>query len=156
MSLFFLAFQAASLLGIISTDLLMKSLTSTTASIYRSVLSLASLDAPYAQDIVKMLKKVDLEFNLRTLDKLLNADIIVHGEKESVKEAIDGVLQVLNKINTGLKEIENSISYHNTKYFANWRQMSCCYTIGDIKKDNKLLEKRTKLLFKLLNYYKTN
>lgn len=153
MSLVFLAFRAAGIFGLITSDLLMKSLTSTTASIYKSILHITSLDAPYAQDFIKFITKIDLRLKLVVLDSFIkeNGEKINESNKESLKELIAGVLEILNNIKAGLNEIENAIAYHDTKYFANWRAFSCQYTLSKIKEHNALLELRTELLFKVLN-----
>lgn len=152
MSILFLAFRAAGVLGIITSDLLMKSLTNTTSSIYGSILHLTSLDAPYAKDIVKYIKKIDLKFKLCVLDSFIKEnENKINSNKESTKEVIEGVLEILNEIKAGLREVENAIQYHNTKYFANWRSFSCSYSLSKIKAHNNLLESRTKLLFKIID-----
>lgn len=143
------AFRFASIFGGISSDLLMKSLTSTTASVFSSILRLTSMDAPYAKDIIKELKKTDLELKLKVLDAFIKENT-GNIEKESVKHAINGVHEVLIDINKGLNALENATIWHNTKYFSSWRSLSCEYSIHDIKKHNSLLDTRTELLFKIL------
>ena len=152
MSILIYAFQAAGLLSIISTNVLMKSMTETAGSIYKSILHISSLDLPYAKDITKRIINLDLVFKLNVLNKFIKYN--ENEEREYLKEAINGVLEILSEINQGLKEIENAILYHESKYWNNWRSFECSYSLSKINEHNDILNIRINLLFKLIDIKK--
>lgn len=166
MSIICVAMQVAGLFGMISGNLLLKTLTASTETVYKRAIRIANLDCPYAKDYTKVLEELDLAYKVNIMTNYINEKMpkdtnfmipnaetsIVLYDKNSnaVMNAVNGVLAVLENINKGLRTVENSIQYHNTKYFCGWRSFKCDYSISDIRKDNGLLESRTKLLFRLL------
>lgn len=159
MSLFFFAIQTASTLGVLSSGVIMKSLSNTTESIYKSLLHIMNLDAPYMTDYISVIRECDINHKHQVIESFIKEqkDIIGMeledngGKNSSVIKAITGVADVLSDISVGLKQVEDAVQYHETKFFSSWRAFSCEYGAGNIKKQTILLDERSRLLFSIIN-----
>jgi hypothetical protein len=136
-----------SAVSMVTTELLMKSFKETTDSIYGKIMFLSNINDNCIKEIVKCINEIDLEFKLKYIDLYIkglhdNHDV---SEKPHIKEILVGIQEIVSNINTGLRNLENAIKHHNTKYFSKWRGFTSPYTINDIKRDNNILDIRLKL-----------
>ena len=141
-----------SIVSTIGTDLIIKTLTTTTSSICTVLTHLTYNDQPSVQDMIDQLKQIDLEHTITVIEELVREQ---EGKEThtSVKKALLGVHEILEKIHDELKSVQKAVEYHDSKYFRNWRSFNCSYSIETIKKHKLLLDNRYKILIDLLKIY---
>ena len=144
--------RALSIVSTVGTDFIIKTLTSTTASIASILTHLTYYDQPGVQGIIDELNKIDLEHMVSVIEELVKENNI-EGIKESVKKALLGVNKILENIHNELNSIKEAIDYHQTKYFANYRSFDCKTSINKIKKHKEILDQRYNILIDLLKIY---
>jgi hypothetical protein len=70
---------------------------------------------------------------------------------DSVVQSIGDVVDVINRINVLLDDIQRAENYQRKLYFSNWRRFDCHRFITDLCYLNTLLESRMKFLETVLN-----
>ena len=141
--------SAVSLLSCIGNDLISRTIKRTSDSICSVCRYLTNYDEPYAYDVVKELKKIDLEFTVSVLQKFVEEN----KEKEyddSIKEALLKINDILQVICSQLNDIKESIDNHEAKYFYKWRSLDCKSNIQAIKNNKKILDNRYQILMDFL------
>ncbi len=137
--------------AIIGTDFVLKTATSTTSSIGAVLAYLTAYDQPRIQQVIDDLSEIDLEHTVKVIEEVVKEyEDNQANLKESVKKAILGVTQILEKIDGELQIIREAIEYHETKYFNSWRSFNCKCNIETIKKHKIILDKRYTILIDLL------
>ncbi|QKF94078.1 hypothetical protein QKU48_gp0620 [Fadolivirus algeromassiliense] len=148
--------SATTVISSVGTNLIIGTITTTTSSIAGMIKYLASSNQPGISEIINMLSEIDLEFTINIIQQVVKEQ----NDKplnESVKHALLGVSEILEKINKELDSIKGAIEYHNTKYFNGWRSFSWNGNMLILKNHNEILKHRYNLLFELLKIYnKTN
>lgn len=91
-------------------------------------------------DVTKILKELDIEFKLHTIESVLKTENI-SGE-DPVKICLAYVHQSINKVHYDLAEIEKRITYHQTKWFNKWRSLHIKSKLEELTIDMKILENR--------------
>lgn len=148
-------------IAIISTiggDIIMKTITRTTASIY-STFNLFTNHSPdtNVNYILDKLDSVDLKHTITVIDELIKEQ----GENNktdfhnSIKISLLGVQEILEKISTELDSIYGAVKNHESKYLSTWRSFDCSINIETIFKHKHILDIRTKMLIDLLKIYKS-
>lgn len=137
-------------LGSTSINTIINTVTFTSNSICKTLDYMARSDNIYVQDMSAKLEEIDLEFNVSIIEELMKEISDKNIDSTTFKKAIAGVNNILNKIHKELTEIENSIEYHNAKYFSTWRTFDCNFTIDNIIKHKNILDMRYKILVDLL------
>ena len=107
------------------------------------------------QDINLTIKEIDLEFTISIIKQVIIEQELKSNLTDSIKNAMIGVSETLKELNQELEAIHNSIKYHESKYFANWRTLVWHGNIDRLKKFDIILHKRYELLFALLKIYNT-
>lgn len=140
---------ATSIVGSIGTDVLIATVTTTTTSIINMIGYLTTNTQPGINDILNIIKKVDLEFTVNIIEQLVKEQ---EGKElsQSIKKALLGVNEILKHINTELDLIKQAIDYHHTKYFNYWRGFVWNGNISTIQNYNDILKNRYSILFELL------
>lgn len=150
-----LSVKAISIFSTFGTNLILRTLTSTSGSICNMLVRLTAYDQPYAQDVVTKLNKIDLKFTVNILEQLVKENI----DKDisvSVKQALLGVNDILLTIYNELREIQISLDKHEKKYFYKWRCFDCKCNINVIESHKRILDNRYKILIDLLKIYDIN
>ena len=141
--------------AIIGTDFVLKTATSTTGSIGSVLSYMTAYDQPRIQQVIDDLTEIDLEHTVKVIEEVVKE---FEGDqvnlKESIKKAILGVTQILEKIDSELQIIREAIEYHETKYFNNWRSFNCKCNIETIRKNKIILDRRYTILIDLLKVNK--
>lgn len=146
--------QVMSLLSTVGTSLIIGTVTRTTSTIVSTIAHLTSYDQPSVQEVVAKLQAVDLEFTVAVIEELVREQERDGTEaKSSVKKALLGVLEMLEKIESELKIIEGAVKEHDSKYFKNWRSFDCNCNIKTIEAHTKILNQRYEKLRDLLLIY---
>ena len=147
--------KASSFVGTLGTDIVIRTLTTTTSSIGSVISYLSTNTKPGASDITDTLTSLDLEFTVNIIESVVKE----YEDKElssAIKKIILGVNEVLESIHMELNAIKEAIEYHNSKYFKGWRSFSWNSNSGNmdnIKKHNDVLRNRYKMLLGLLKIY---
>lgn len=145
--------KGASIISSVGTTMMINSLTSTINSICSIMGHITSYDLPYVHQINQQLVKMDLVYTVSVVEELVKER---SKDKEitcSVKKALLGVHDILEKIHKELDEINKSIQYHSTKYFCNWRGFDSSCSINSLEKHKDILDKRYRILIDLLTVY---
>ena len=141
--------KVAILASTVGTDILIKTVTSTSSSIVSMTSYLMTSSQPGINEIVSTLKKIDLEFTVGIIEELVKEQDGKELE-ESIKKAMIGVNETLSLIHQELDSMKQAIEYHNTKYFNGWRGFSWTGNVNNIKDHNEILKNRYMILFELL------
>lgn len=144
--------KALTAINTAGTNLIINTITTTTTSIFGVLKTITTTSGPKVKEYIDQIKVIDLEFTITILDQLVKEqeDKVL---QESVKRALVGVNEILLNIHKELKILEESIRYHNTKYFNDWRSFSSTASIELIKQHNDILKNRYNMLFELLKIY---
>ncbi len=138
----------------IGTDVLIKTVSATTSSLYNLIKFITNIDHPGLKDIQDTLESIDLEYDINVIDKLVNEYAHVSEIKKSVKFALDGVEKILQKIHNELDIIKKAFDNHKNKYFSKWRGFHCSCNIKTVVKHKHILDSRYDMLVKLLMIYR--
>ena len=138
----------------IGTDVLIKTMSTTTTVLYKLVKFIANTDHPGLKNIQDTLESIDLEYDINVIDKLVTEHDHISDMKDSVKEALLGVTKILQKIHDELHIIKKAYEKHKNKYFYKWRSFQCKYNIETIVKHKEILDSRYDMLIKLLIIYR--
>jgi hypothetical protein len=144
--------KASAFVSTVGTDVVIRTLTTTTSSIGSVISYLTTNNRPCANDITNTLTELDLEFTVNVIDSVVNE----YEDKElssAIKKVILGVNDILESIHKELNAIKDAIEYHNSKYFKGWRSFSWTGNMGNIKKHNQVLKSRYQMLLDLLKIY---
>jgi DNA-binding transcriptional MerR regulator len=144
--------KVVSLFSLVGNDLLVKTISSTTSSICSAVTQLTSYDQPYIKEVLNELTEIDLEFSTSVIKELVDE----RKDKDtnaSIKQALWGVNETLEKINNELQELKEAIDDHNQKYFSGWRIFNNKKVIVRIRELKKILNSRYSILIDLLKIY---
>jgi len=140
----------------IGTDVLIRTMSTTTSALYELVKFIINTDHPGLKNIQDTLESIDLEHYINVIDKLVTEHDHTSDMKDSVKEALLGVTKILQKIHDELIVIKKAYEKHKNKYFYRWRSFQCKYNIEIIVKHKHILDSRYDMLIKLLIIYKDN
>jgi hypothetical protein len=144
--------KIASVVGMVGTDIIGKTLTTTTKSIMNVIYHLTTTEYPNSKDIRCIIFDSDIEIKMKIIkalvDELNNNNKHVY---KYVKISLDSLTEITEKIHIELNKIKEKIDYHNSLYFSSWRTLDCNYYLNNLKKYNILLDKRIDLLTKLLS-----
>jgi lysophospholipase L1-like esterase len=136
-----------SLVNTMGTNLIIKSLTTTTSSLCSLVVYLTATNHP---QIIKKIKKLDLPYKVSIIGNVLTEYKTDEIQSIAIKQSIIGVQEILEMINNELITLKDIIDTHNSKYFSNWRYLDCYVNVKLLKKYNKILDNRYKMLIELL------
>jgi len=75
---------------------------------------------------------------------------------EPLKKAIFSTYEMIEKIRINLEDINLKITYHEQKYFKNWRNLDLTEEIKILKMNNEIFKNRLNILLKLIKIYNVN
>ena len=126
-------------------------------------------------NIKKWLDETDIKWTIEIMEKYIN-NISIHNSKinkekqllnnikednikeDNIKEdglvidkCLEGLKEILDKLEKELKEIEENIKYHETKYFYTWRVIDINKNIEICNNHIKILNNRFELFIKIIN-----
>ena len=130
----------------ITTNYAIESVKSSTKSILDLSHHIISSDKPQYTAVKLELEQLDICNSVNIMHQLVSEQQKYKTLLDSVKMSILSLNNILSKIEDELNTIKNAMSKHEKKYFNNWRQFDCSINIETIKKHEKVLFKRYKLL----------
>ena len=133
-------------LATISTNFAIDSVKNSTKSILNLSHYIISSDKPQYTQVKSELESLDIYNSVCIIYELVAEQKINDKLQNSTKRAIISVNDILSKIEDELNTIKNAMVKHEKKYFNKWRQFDCSINIETIKKHEKVLFKRYKLL----------
>lgn len=142
-----------SIIGIVGTNLVIGTITTTTSSISSIIRYLMTNEQPGINEITAFLVTSDLEFTIKIIEELVKEQ----QDKQltdSVKYALFGVNEILDQIHSELDGIKDAIDVHKKKYLNSWRVFSYNGNIEKLKGENLILKNRYGILIDLLKINK--
>lgn len=110
-------------------------------------------------NIKKWLDETDIKWTIEIIERYIN-DLSLNNEKKEDKEekqllvidkCLEGLKEILIKLETELKEIENGIKYHESKYLYSWRNIYIDEYIEKANNHIKILNNRFELFIKIIS-----
>ena len=144
--------KAATIINTVGTELVIGTVTSSTHAIRSMLTYFTTSTQPGISDIITELKNIDLEFTILIIEQV----VLEQDSKNlpaSITKALIGVNEILTLIREELNKIKESIDYHNTKYWSNWRSFASNCNMAQIKKHDDILKYRYGVLTELLKIY---
>jgi hypothetical protein len=111
-------------------------------------------------NIKKWLDETDIKWTIEIIERFIHDLSINNENKEEIKEekqllvidkCLEGLKEILIKLEKELKEIENGIKYHETKYLYSWRNIYIDEYIEKANNHIKILNNRFELFIKIIN-----
>lgn len=143
-----LIYTGATVATLIGTDILSKFVNlslnglSTTFTYFASPNVKASLEK-YHDD----LEQLDIELKLKLVDSWINS---LNMEKiksnQSIELIYNSLTDVCKNISKNINDINEKISYHQTKWLQSWRTIDLEQEIKQLEKNAKILDSRIKLI----------
>jgi hypothetical protein len=103
----------------------------------------------YQDHFDQLLIELDLKSELDVVQALLQ-DLADHRECRAVKVASDQLRESVECILQHLKEIQDELEFHKTRYFNSWRTPNCGSSIQKLQFQRDLFRKRRELLLSVL------
>jgi citrate lyase beta subunit len=110
--------------------------------------------AEHPQDIEKVSKQLDLLETIKIYDLLIkeilekNKDLI--DNSETLKESIHSIIEVLDVLNTLLKQIDTKVQEHKLKWFSYFRSLNFISELEELKVQKNILDNRFEILQKII------
>lgn len=143
-----LLYTGATVVTLIGTDILSKVVNlslnglGTTFNYMTSTNTKALLER-YHQD----LEMLDIELKLKLVDSWVNSHNIEQIKSNQSLELIyNGLTDVCKNLSKNIADINEKISYHQTKWFQSWRTIDLDQEIKQLEKNIRLLDSRIKLI----------
>lgn len=133
--------------------LLVTAVNSSIRSVSNMISSIRQNSPEYLDDLVAKLERSDLEFTIQVIQLLIEEEYNKMNIHVVVK-ALEGLEDILNKVHNNLESMKKAIDYHQTKYFAQWRQFYWEGSFSTLMNLSEVLHHRYKILFELLKIYK--
>jgi hypothetical protein len=141
-------YTSATILSIISTDILSKIIN---ISLDGLQLTFTSMSSPNANISIKKYKEIfemlDIELKLRLLEIWLNhIDTSKIKSDMSLEIVYNSISETCHKIAEIIGNINNKIEYHNKIWFSTWRNIYLDEEVKLLEKNVKILDERIKLI----------
>lgn len=139
---------------LITSDVLIKTISTTTSSIYTIGKMLLS-DSKYVDlsSLEKLEKQLDLLETIKIynlwINEILQKNKDVVDNSETIKETIHSIVEVLNELNALLKRIETKVSDHKLKWFSYFRSLNFSDELEELKVKKNVLDSRIGILQKI-------
>lgn len=139
---------------LITSDVLIKTISTTTSSIYTVGKMLLS-DSKYVDlsSLEKLEKQLDLLETIKIynlwINEILQKNKDVVDNSETIKETIHSIVEVLDELNGLLKRIETKVSDHKLKWFSYFRSLNFSDELEELKVKKNVLDSRIGILQKI-------
>lgn len=145
--------KIASMVGLVGTDIIGKTITTTTKSIANLIYHLTTTEYPNSVSVKYFISDSDIEIKMKIIKALVDDLEKKKNSSEYVKISLESLHEITEKIHYELDKIKNKIEYHKSLYFNYWRSLDCDINLKNLKKYNDLLDKRIDLLTKMLSIH---
>lgn len=112
-------------------------------------------------DIKKVMKELDIERKLKTLESIFNIQIPnntlnekINLQKDPISLCLLYIIDAIKKIQNDLLLINKKVNSHNLKWFSTWRSLNIKNLLDNLELDCKLLDNRFDDLIKISNLLK--
>jgi len=130
----------------------MRTLNAITSSIGNLISNITTYESSKIniRSVKESIEYMDLDYKINVI-KTVVKEIEARGNiSDSVKLALMGINEVLDRINDELGTVQKAIEYHNSKYFCGYRSFNCSCNIEQIIKHNEILDSRYRILLDLI------
>jgi hypothetical protein len=104
-------------------------------------------------NISQNLKELAIISRIETINSFIR-EIECEEKPTSFIKTFEGLIKDINDtlftIRIALQDIETKVSYHNTIYFQNWRNLDCDKEFNIVVKYNEILKEQFDMLIKIL------
>jgi hypothetical protein len=154
--LFVSAAHVVSSTTLVTSDLLIRTIGTTTSSIYSIGKLLLSSNGTFVDlsALERVEKQLDLLETIKIYDLLIkeilekNKDLI--DNSETLKESIHSIIEVLDVLNTLLKQIDTKVQEHKLKWFSYFRSLNFISELEELKVQKNILDNRFEILQKII------
>jgi hypothetical protein len=154
--LFVSAAHVVSSTTLVTSDLLIRTIGTTTSSIYSIGKLLLSSNGTFVDlsSLERVEKQLDLLETIKIYDLLIkeilekNKDLI--DNSETLKESIHSIIEVLDVLNTLLKQIDTKVQEHKLKWFSYFRSLNFISELEELKVQKNILDNRFEILQKII------
>jgi hypothetical protein len=135
--------------------MLIRTIGTTTSSIY-SIGKLLLTDSKFVDlsSLERVEKQLDLLETIKIYDLLIkeilekNKDLVENSE--TLKESIHSIIEVLDILNTLLKQIDTKVQEHKLKWFVYFRSLNFSFELEELKVQKNILDNRFEILQKII------
>jgi hypothetical protein len=141
-------YTGATVISIISTDVLSKTISLSLSGLKYTFGYMASSDAntsikKYQEDF----EILDIELKLKLIDNWLKQIDIEKVKQDVTLELIyNSISESCHKIAECVEKLNEKIKYHHTRWFPSWRSIYLDDEINFLEKNVKILDERIKLI----------
>ena len=154
--LFVSAAHVVSSTTLVTSDMLIRTIGTTTSSIYSIGKMLLSSNGTFVDlsALERVEKQLDLLETIKIYDLLIkeilekNKDLI--DNSETLKESIHSIIEVLDGLNTLLKQIDKKVQEHKLKWFGYFRSLNFSLELEELKVQKHILDNRFDILQKII------
>lgn len=132
-----------------SSNIILCAIERSIISISNTLSFLNSNSTIYIEEIMNVIRKNDLEHTITILKGLVDQER-KKNHNPVVMKSLEGVSEILKKIDEDLLSLEKAIKYHNNKYFSKWRAFYWEGTAENLIINSSILYRRYTLLFELI------
>lgn len=134
---------------VVGVDIVMTTFSKTISSIKYAIAYIKSTD----NDVNDLLIQTDLCFTVSIIEDLVKEQK-TGALHMSVKEALIGVNEILERIRECLDSVKSELNNYERGYFRSWSKFKWSGDINRLELYDKLLKHRYGILFELLKIYK--
>ena len=150
--------SAAHLVGsttLVTSDMLIRTIGTTTSSIY-TIGKMLLTDNKFVDlsCLERVEKQLDLLETIKIYDLLIkeilekNKDLIQ--DSETLKESVHSIIEVLDVLNKLLKQIDTKVQEHKLKWFGYFRSLNFSFELEELKVQKHILDNRFDILQKVI------
>ena len=153
--LFVSAAHLVSSTTLVTSDVLIRTIGTTTSSIYTVGKMLLS-DNRFVDlsCLERVEKQLDLLETIKIYDLLIkeilekNKDLVQ--DSETLKESVHSIIEVLDVLNKLLKQIDTKVQEHKLKWFGYFRSLNFSFELEELKVQKHILDNRFDILQKII------
>tara|TARA_B110000211_G_C13933071_1_gene488043 strand:- start:79 stop:531 length:453 start_codon:yes stop_codon:yes gene_type:complete len=136
----------------IGKHLLSKAINDSTTNIYSSLSSIYY----YSKGIEKLIKELDIENKLKTIETTCTTLDESAMKSRSIENCLEAIHEIILNIKCDLNIINKKLARHKKKYFNGWRSLNIKKYISDLEFHCGILDKRYNLLANTITILNNN
>ena len=142
--------NVGTVVGLLSNDILSTVLSDTSSLI----LSIVNGKYNYGNNLYNLLEELDILYKINILKNIIKKYEKKYEKIKNIKYNLLGIKNIILHIYNILLKILNKIENYNKTYISYIKRVNYNKELKELKKYDKLLEKRFELLLKILNIMK--
>jgi hypothetical protein len=141
--------------GVVTLGSVVNSVTILSSSVYNLITNIKLTKHIHQPELTKILTKTDMVATINLLNGVISEIPDFFTNSMSVIIALKNVQEIIESIESELKEINNKLSYNQTLYvMSNWRSYDFKEHLDSIECKISVLDRRKDNLFKTLELFK--